>query len=121
QQDIQDKKTGAVQHSATQAETRAAASVYDPDRPVYPVSIPPLRASDGSVIDPPQLPVQSRMYSNREEWKEYDQKRAAYDILLDQQLAREKEERERLEEERKNNPQPVDVLGRFEGMPLCPE
>jgi predicted phage terminase large subunit-like protein len=82
---------------------------------------PVLLSPDGTVIDPPARPVQTRLYFNREEWKEYDQKLSEYQRLLDEQLAREKEERDRLEAEKKNNPQPVDILGRFKGMPLCPE
>src|SRR6185503_17468086 len=61
------------------------------------------------------------MFSNSKEWHQYDQKLAEYQRLLNEQLAREKQESDRIEEKRRNDPQPVDILGRFEGMPLCPE
>jgi predicted phage terminase large subunit-like protein len=82
---------------------------------------PELLSEDGTVIPPPVPPVSSRLYYNRDEWKEYDLSLAEYKRLLGEQQTRKGEEEKQRREEQAKDPKPVDILGRFEGMPLCPE
>jgi hypothetical protein len=83
----------------------------NPDHPVHPVNS----------LSQPRPPAHTRLYSNQDEWAEYDRKFAEYERLRDEQQKREAEEAERLAEYKKNNPEPVDELGRFEGQALCPK
>ena len=78
-------------------------------------------ADDGSIIPRPVPPAQTRLYHNRDEWKEYDQKLAEYEDLLARQQARAEQEVQECEQERRDNPNPVDAVGRLPGKALCPE
>ncbi len=80
-----------------------------------------MNSHKGPIIPPPTPPAQPRLYHNRDEWKEYDQKLAEYEDLLRQQQAREEQEAQARKPEKQVDPEPVDALGRLPGIALCPE